>query len=113
MKSGAKIATCCYCGNRTALTLRGAERQTLSCAACGAPLRDIKWLKKPQEAAPKPGPRRREVTSGGLHIHVEGSRRPGKKKRTRRKPKRTWFRDWVEDLDFDLDFDIDLDDLFD
>lgn len=40
-----KIATCCYCGTKAALVLRGAERHELSCAACGAPLHDMKLLK--------------------------------------------------------------------
>lgn len=47
-----KIATCCHCGTRAALTLeRG--RHELSCASCGAPLHDLKALPvKP--AAPRP-----------------------------------------------------------
>lgn len=40
-----KIATCCYCGTRTALELRGRERHELACAACGAPLRVMKRLR--------------------------------------------------------------------
>ncbi|WP_281984078.1 hypothetical protein [Thalassorhabdomicrobium marinisediminis] len=39
-----KIATCCYCGTRAALRLRGAERHELSCASCGAPLRNMKEM---------------------------------------------------------------------
>lgn len=41
-----KIATCCYCGIRAALVLRGKDRQELSCATCGAPLHDLKMLPK-------------------------------------------------------------------
>ncbi|KAG1713597.1 hypothetical protein GQR58_002063 [Nymphon striatum] len=41
-----KIATCCYCGTRAALVLRGAERHELSCVSCGAPLHDLKMLPK-------------------------------------------------------------------
>lgn len=48
-----KIATCCYCGTRAALVLRGETRHELSCAACGAPLHDLKSL--PVKAAQKPG----------------------------------------------------------
>lgn len=40
-----KIATCCYCGSRTALVLRGKERHELSCATCGAPLHEMKMLR--------------------------------------------------------------------
>ena len=41
-----KIVTCCYCGTRAALVLRGRERHELSCASCGAPLHDMKMLRR-------------------------------------------------------------------
>ena len=41
-----KIATCCYCGTRAALVLRGDQRHELSCSSCGAPLHDLKMLPK-------------------------------------------------------------------
>ncbi len=41
-----KIATCCYCGTRAALVLRGNDRHELSCSSCGAPLHDLKMLRK-------------------------------------------------------------------
>ena len=45
-----KIATCCYCGARAALRLdRG--RHELACAACGAPLREMKALRAEHGAA--------------------------------------------------------------
>lgn len=43
-----KIATCCYCGTRAALVLRGAGRHELSCAACGAPLHEMKAIPQPR-----------------------------------------------------------------
>ena len=33
-----KIATCCYCGTRTALTLTARHGHELACGRCGAPL---------------------------------------------------------------------------
>ena len=58
-----KIATCCYCGTRAALVLKGKDRHELACSACGAPLHDLKMLKsdhkgrggvvKPSYAHPK------------------------------------------------------------
>jgi len=43
--------TCCYCGSRAALVLdRG--RHELSCASCGAPLHDMKMLRR--DPAPQP-----------------------------------------------------------
>jgi len=44
-----KIATCCYCGSRTMLELRGRVHHELSCSSCGAPLRYIKMLRKEAE----------------------------------------------------------------
>jgi len=40
-----KIATCCYCGTRAALVLRGRDRHELACSNCGAPLHDMKMLR--------------------------------------------------------------------
>lgn len=39
-----KIATCCYCGTRAALVLKGNDRHELACSNCGAPLHDLKML---------------------------------------------------------------------
>ena len=39
-----KIATCCYCGTKVALVLRGKDSHELSCGTCGAPLHDLKRL---------------------------------------------------------------------
>ncbi len=38
-----KIATCCFCGSKAALTL-DAGRHELACAQCGAPLHDLKRI---------------------------------------------------------------------
>lgn len=56
MPQTVKIATCCYCGTRATLRLDKA-RHELACAACGAPLRQMKALPS-HEAAPGryPGP---------------------------------------------------------
>ncbi|MFQ1699730.1 hypothetical protein ACJ5NV_03960 [Loktanella agnita] len=49
-----KIATCCYCGTKAALVLRGRERHELACSSCGAPLRALKMLPKARRAANAP-----------------------------------------------------------
>ncbi|MDO6590222.1 hypothetical protein DS901_12045 [Loktanella sp. D2R18] len=49
-----KIATCCYCGTRSVLRLRGKHRHELSCANCGAPLRALKNLPREQLSASAP-----------------------------------------------------------
>ena len=48
---GTKIATCCYCGARAALVLRGRERHELACSNCGAPLHDMKMLRADRAGA--------------------------------------------------------------
>lgn len=46
-----KIATCCYCGTKAALVLRGKDRHELTCSNCGAPLRSLKMLPLAQSRA--------------------------------------------------------------
>lgn len=45
MSKDLKIATCCYCGTRAALVL-GKSRHELVCSSCGAPLHDLKRLRR-------------------------------------------------------------------
>ena len=119
---GTKIATCCYCGTRAALVLRGEGRHELSCASCGAPLHLMKNL--PVEAlrhsgpAPAPAtgpvtgsatgpvPRNRPVTpqidwsravQGIAGAGLKGARKPKKRKSTMRWLARE-IRDLVEDV---------------
>lgn len=57
-----KIATCCYCGTKTALVLRGRNKHELSCANCGAPLRVLKMLPAARSyAAPAPSKKRKKI----------------------------------------------------
>ena len=58
-----KIATCCYCGARAALILRGENRHELSCSNCGAPLHDLKMLRKDAKTSPSDGPRKVKSSS--------------------------------------------------
>jgi len=52
MPDSRKIATCCYCGTRSVLVFDRA-RHELACAACGAPLHDMKAMRQPPEQKPK------------------------------------------------------------
>lgn len=52
-----KIATCCYCGTKAALVLRGKERHELSCSTCGAPLRALKMLPASPDRSSAPAAR--------------------------------------------------------
>lgn len=36
MTHGTKVATCCYCGTKAALVLRGEKRHELTCSSRGA-----------------------------------------------------------------------------
>ena len=52
-----KIATCCYCGTKAALVLRGKVSHELSFGSCGAPLHDLKRLPvEPHAKMPKKRP---------------------------------------------------------
>lgn len=101
-----KIVTCCYCGTRAALILKGRERHELACSSCGAPLHDLKMLPKDRSGdrellpRPKPSPKKSARAPGFALPNV----RFGKalKKSKKRKSK---FKDLFEDA-FDLIEDI-------
>ncbi len=92
-----KIATCCYCGSRTVLTLSGKVQHELACASCGAKLHNMKPLKvatqhgKKPKLSPKPA-------------YSRPSPKPKPKKKSKRKDR---FGDLFEDL-----FDV-IEDIFD
>ncbi|SNS20654.1 hypothetical protein [Antarctobacter heliothermus] len=97
-----KIATCCYCGTRAALVLRGEVRHELSCASCGAPLHNMKHLKA---AATSPG---RKDTKGPRKTARPAS--PAERK-VRQKPRKKKSKGLAHRF-FDEAFDL-LDDIFD
>lgn len=89
MPHSPKIATCCYCGTRAALVLKGdVTRHELSCSACGAPLHELKRLKteEPRPRAAKPAP----VTPK--------PKKASKSKPKKRKSRTRWFLEEVVDL---------------
>lgn len=45
MPKSTRVATCCYCGTRATLVLKGKDRHELSCSSCGAPLHNLKKLR--------------------------------------------------------------------
>ena len=99
-----KIATCCYCGTRAALTLKGKERHELSCSSCGAPLHEMKMLpsqKVQQARTPRP---QTFYTPQPEHDRYKGRKKKVKKKRSlgQRFMAEVW--DVAEDL-FDDIFD--------
>lgn len=87
-----KIATCCYCGTRAALVLRGRDRHELSCASCGAPLTRLKAMPvagasrpAPQGAAASPVSRRRPAPDRG-RPEPHPQQMQHRNRRKRRKP---------------------------
>ena len=93
-----KIVTCCYCGTRAALVLRGKTRHELSCSSCGAPLHDLKMLPKHRTGRREPVDARRPRPA-----HVDRQPKPAKPPRRRKR--------FVKKL-FEEAFDL-LEDIFD
>lgn len=92
-----KIATCCYCGTRAALSLRGKERHELACSTCGAPLHEMKMLRTDRVEARAPV--RRAPVRRSEHQRPVSKRKYPKKSFKRRIAEELW--DAAEDL-FDI-----------
>ncbi|MBK0326521.1 hypothetical protein I5535_04360 [Rhodobacteraceae bacterium F11138] len=99
MPQTTKIATCCYCGTRAALVLRGQIRHELACSACGAPLHELKMLRQDPAGAAHAVPGRSKSRK-----QARISRRPVKKSKPRKKRRGLMYKmleeawDVVEDL---------------
>ena len=96
-----KIATCCYCGTRAALVLRGKTHHELSCSTCGAPLKALKMLPIPREPAKQTirakAPQRRQSFYSAPEKKVSKSR---KMKKFNSFKRRIWDEIWDEIEDF-------------
>lgn len=107
-----KIATCCYCGHRAALQLRGTGRHELACAQCGAPLHDLKMIPtgkigaKRVAAPPKAPPHRLAAIPAENRWKKAEEKREAKK----RKPKKR--RKSLAKKFFEEAFDV-IEDIFD
>lgn len=105
MPHATKIATCCYCGTRAALVLKGKTRHELSCSACGAPLHDMKMLRA--DAVERP------VSTGRMPSQRSKAALPvrdgkaGYVNRRKKKKRKTLTRRFLEEA-----FDV-LEDIFD
>jgi len=103
MPHGHKIATCNYCGTRSVLVFDRA-RHELTCAACGAPLHDMKAMPQVSEkradrsgrraAAGGPVPSYPRETPPGYHAR---SARPAPR-RAKGKPRKPLFRRALEEV---------------
>lgn len=91
-----KIATCCYCGTRAALVMRAEGRHELSCAACGAPLHEMKMLPCAKLAA---APARPERPAAKPARAQKPAYRPSPKRPVkRRKPRKKLFKKVFEEI---------------
>ncbi|WP_170400425.1 hypothetical protein [Ruegeria arenilitoris] len=91
ISSPSKIATCCYCGTRAALVLKGKQRHELSCSSCGAPLHDLKMVPK------------RKLTGGKTRrdtLNAAGNNRKKKQKKKKSMFSRVFDEAWdvIEDI---------------
>ncbi len=103
MPNFSKVATCCYCGSRAALVLRGRVRHELACSTCGAPLHELKMLRSDAKGE------RELVRASPIRMPESKPRKPKKKKRTRSLSQR--FMAGLKDVAEDI-FD-DIEDIFD
>ena len=100
--AGVKIATCCFCGTKAALVLRGRERHELACGSCGAPLHDLKMLPKQPEPVPRDS-RAHAAFPAGSHQRAMSRKpppEPKKPKKTKSLARRAWSEIWdvIEDI---------------
>ncbi|SLN20449.1 hypothetical protein [Pseudooctadecabacter jejudonensis] len=93
-----KIATCCYCGTRAALVLQGRDRHELACSSCGAPLHDLKMLRKGAGGATARAatPARPAAQSAPKPTHPKQPH-PKARKAKKHKKRKGLFRHFVEE----------------
>ena len=94
-----KIATCCYCGVKAALTLQGKSRHELACASCGAPLHNLKQFPtRPAGAAPATPSRPPAAQQAHPKVKGYAKRKPNKKRKTLARKVFSELWDVVEDI---------------
>lgn len=95
-----KIATCCYCGTRAALVLRGDTRHELACSSCGAPLHDLKSMPLQKQKVAKEDHRAHSPKKPKTyrdHAYEKPRKKPKKRKRLTKKLFEEAF-DFIEDI---------------
>ena len=97
-----KIATCCYCGTKAALVLRGKSRHELSCGSCGAPLHAMKMLPNSSQrrAQPTMAQPSKEMQKPKQKAERGRPSRPKKRRKNNRFAHKLWEEVWdaVEDI---------------
>lgn len=82
MPGPSKIATCCYCGTRAALVLRGKDRKELTCASCGAPLHNLKNLPAQKHKSTKSA---KQAKPEKAKFKAPAKRKPSQNRKKKRK----------------------------
>lgn len=112
---GQKIATCCYCGTRSVLTLGGDVQHELACSSCGAPLHNLKMM--PVAAKGKDRhyskPLKAKKTKGHKKLDKKDHYRVKDLKKSRSKKRKSWGSKLFDGVDDLFDGVDDLFDLFD
>lgn len=97
-----KVGTCCYCGTKAALVLRGKDRHELSCSSCGAPLHALKilpqkYVAKPAHKAVSHRPKPQKVRD---YEKAKHRAKPGKRRKSKSLGRKIWSEVWdvVEDI---------------
>ena len=91
-----KIATCCYCGSRTVLRLRGKDRHELSCASCAAPLHDLKMFPVVSDRATAPSAAPARPTRTHDQYRKASPHRPGRYRHIGQLARKVWAEIWDE-----------------
>ena len=97
-----KVATCCYCGTKAALVLKGKHQHELACSNCGAPLHDLKMLPKDRTGD-------KELVRPSRSVGPKPTK-PYKPKKVKKKKKKSMFSRFSDV--FEDAFDV-IEDIFD
>lgn len=103
-----KIVTCCYCGARS--TLSGKRAQRLVCHGCGAAIRRIETFQPALERRRKTHDHAKPATPhpaerAGQHLDKD---RPARRKKGTRRRRSVWYyvSEAIDELDLDDIFDV-------
>ncbi len=94
-----KIATCCYCGTKAALVLKGKTKHELACSSCGAPLHAMKSLPQTTERARTPPAKKPKRKYDNTHTDRHAPR-PHKRRKKKSFGKKVFSGLWdvIEDV---------------
>jgi hypothetical protein len=98
MNRNTKIATCCYCGTRAALTL-DAGRHVLACSSCGAALSNLKSLPVDRTKPDRPTVRGPKPSVAGYGLTSAAIAGAGRKAKKKKKKAKSFFKDIFDEIE--------------